>query len=462
MKNIFLILVIYIVTLCVTVAASYAAVINAASVSYSDINAAITGASNGDMVVVPSGTATWSSTLSINKNIVLAGAGVGNTVITSNIGSSYLIIYTPSTIVGSPSTTPSFRVTGFTFNCNERSGGINLRNMTTSKHYNVRIDHNKFTGSKDRNILINGLVFGVIDNNEVIAGSGIKIFDCYADNDKTWNALTSYTPGTADNIYYEDNSITDTDTPHSSGQGSRYVARYNTYTFNGATNPWFDMHGNQHNCPSTCTYENWGTMGAEIYGNIATYGARTGGWTTTMFDHRGGKAFIFNNKVTGNIQSTAQFHVREEFGDSDTPIYINTGKVQKVTDSYYWNNRQDSTLIKATESEDCCNAIAENSDFYNQNTSFNGTVGMGCGTLSNRPASCTTGVGYWATDQDCSSVDSASVGVNPSSPINGTLWKCTTTNVWTEYYTPYTYPHPLRTPATPKNVRIVNTSTTVP
>jgi hypothetical protein len=35
-------------------------------------------------------------------------------------------------------------------------------------------------------------------------------------------------------------------------------------------------------------------------------------------------------------------------------------------------------------------------------------------------------------------------GVDPPTPISGTLYKCTAINTWTAYYTPYTYPHPLR------------------
>jgi hypothetical protein len=84
----------------------------------------------------------------------------------------------------------------------------------------------------------------------------------------------------------------------------------------------------------------------------------------------------------------------------------------------------------------------------NPTTPFDGVtgasaIGMGFGTLANRPVHCTTstesalgagaaGVGYFATD----------VGAQ------GTLYTCSATNTWTVYYTPYTYPHPLVTTTT--------------
>jgi hypothetical protein len=75
---------------------------------------------------------------------------------------------------------------------------------------------------------------------------------------------------------------------------------------------------------------------------------------------------------------------------------------------------------------------------------FNGTVGTGYGTLANRPTTCTTGVGYWATDQG--TWNSSSVGGQ------GELSICTSTNTWTLHYTPYTYPHPLTTGGTSTGV----------
>ena len=51
------------------------AVLEAKSVSLSDVHAAIRAATDGDTVTVPAGTATWTATLNITKNITLQGAG---------------------------------------------------------------------------------------------------------------------------------------------------------------------------------------------------------------------------------------------------------------------------------------------------------------------------------------------------------------------------------------------------
>ena len=68
---------------------------------------------------------------------------------------------------------------------------------------------------------------------------------------------------------------------------------------------------------------------------------------------------------------------------------------------------------------------------------FNGGNGDGAGhgTGANRPTNCTTGAGYWATDQGTwNTYDSTKEGV---------LYVCTAPNTWALQYEPYTYPHPL-------------------
>ena len=95
-------------------------------------------------------------------------------------------------------------------------------------------------------------------------------------------------------------------------------------------------------------------------------------------------------------------------------------------------------------------AIAENRDYYlelpniNESGTFNGSAGVGCGPSSSptcahpvaRPATCTTGVGYWEMDEGNWNQSGNGFG-------NGQLYVCTAPNTWTVYYTPFTYPHPL-------------------
>lgn len=95
--------------------------------------------------------------------------------------------------------------------------------------------------------------------------------------------------------------------------------------------------------------------------------------------------------------------------------------------------------------------IQLNRDLYREDAAFNGTSGVGVGTLASRPATCTAtpeasdagsgGVGYWATDQGSWKQTTPTEGQDVS---EGVLYRCSSTNTWTVAYTPYTYPHPLQ------------------
>ncbi len=113
------------------------------------------------------------------------------------------------------------------------------------------------------------------------------------------------------------------------------------------------------------------------------------------------------------------------------------------------------------------NRIQANRDYYwdsdgspqiSPTSPFDGTSGVGWGTLANRPTTCTPGVAYWATDQGSWNTSSSNPYGVQQNGADGVLYKCTAPNTWTLYYTPYTYPHPLRTvedpPSSPSDLNV--------
>ena len=109
--------------------------------------------------------------------------------------------------------------------------------------------------------------------------------------------------------------------------------------------------------------------------------------------------------------------------------------------------------------------IVADRDYYAQasgaqtssSSPFSGASGTGWGTLANRPSTCTTGVGYFATDQGSWNQSTSNPEGVQQNGADGLLYLCSTTNTWTLYYTPYTYPHPLQSGvmSSPTNLRII-------
>ncbi len=130
------------------------------------------------------------------------------------------------------------------------------------------------------------------------------------------------------------------------------------------------------------------------------------------------------------------------------------GPDNQVLDPIYeWDNTVpalNSGQIGGTSTNSVSPFAASNREFYTDNSlgspqaqtspssPFNGSSGVGFGTLANRPSTCVTGVGYFATDQGPWNTSGNGFG-------QGELFKCASTNTWALGYTPFTYPHPLVT-----------------
>ena len=268
------------------------------------IQSCINSASPGDTINVGTGSGTWSG-ISITKGVLLIGAGIGSTVITLT-GS---IDYNPANYnLNSP-----FRISGFSFNMNNRSSGhgihlgANNKNAPFTVQTNLRIDHNRFYGknvSTQTSYIYDQLIAnGVIDHNTFDSCNELCIRHIGgADAEHGWwttSPQNIWTPGTGVGMYVENNtfdlttSISAVDLCDTTDSGGKYIYRYNRIISNKESQPLFDIHGNQ-------SASN-GSFGAEVYGNRMEFSGSGG----NIFKTRGGSSFVFYNSVVGGGSNIA-------------------------------------------------------------------------------------------------------------------------------------------------------------
>jgi len=439
-----------------------------------EVNACISGATSGNTINIAAGTYTWTSyvTIPADKTIKLIGAGSSLTIINSE--TMFVNMYSDNS-----------RLSGFRFN--RLTGGTDAT-FVEVRGVGFRIDHNYMddanyetywslcVGANAANTTY--LPEGVVDSNYLnhckVGTGGSTNFT----KDNGFWAEPSVI-GTPKTVYFEDNTIdrgnVNSDIVDSNYAGS-YVVRYNNLTL------WSNVQAHSLQGPTARGTKSW-----EIYGNKFTYPTGGGGVVAFL---RGGTGMVYNNYVTGgystyyidfdNMRSFTAYGTNPSSGKCDGtsnwdgnvlengwPCRDQIGRgpdtgtdesaIGKATSSepaYVWmNKRSTGVTISARVVNGTGDWIAADRDYYNYSASFNRSSGVGCGTLANRPATCTTGVAYWATNQSCFDL-TPMVGANPSTPISGTLYKCTSTDTWEAYYTPYTYPHPLRVQKFTGNIMI--------
>ena len=372
-------------------------------------------------------------------------------------------------------------------------------------HFDMTTYSPLLSGAKP--LWVNDGVYGVLDNSifDLYANSAPYFFNGMGSDgqaDASWAAPTNF--GSADHYFLEDNLIRGTEVSPvrigDSYNGSRVVWRFNT--IQGGSGLEVHATGHAGDGRGARSQEGYGNHFTElvdilspaftmadvssgtalIWGNVAdsetlkngisfnvtrknndTYGqvaTPTGlGYCGTAFNGTGSNWDGNTNVATGY---PCLDQVGRGMGDLLTgslPNKINstTGTIawpnQELEPVYIWNNSMTphpgyggSFYRDASEGR-----VVANRDYYPQESGvqtassspFAGTVGAGWGTLANRPTSCTMGVGYFATDQGSwNSSTSNPVGVQQNG-ADGLLYKCSATDTWTLYYTPYTYPHPL-------------------
>jgi hypothetical protein len=405
--------------LCVSVTAVYADTHAAVSCSLVNINSAIAAASSGDIVTVPAGTCTWNSGIDVTKALTITGTGIGSTIIKAGYFN-----YTPT--AGEASKT--FELSGFTFDANNGSNpcfNAGPPNATTPIT-GLKIHNNAFINANVRAVNLGGLEFGVFYNNQ-FSNNYISVSVIGAGN-AGWNYPHAF--GSANYPYFEDNTFANGKGAFISetGQGGRLAFRHNTITGYACSGcEVHDIHGDQ---------GDRGSVSSEYYHNTVNVG--TSG-TYRWVHHRGGQGIFANNTVNRNI--SFQFTEYKSWGGNG---YCESYPAKdQINNSFYFNNSLSGSVLspRHTVYDDgsgtpTCGASPYDAGYILQNNAF---WLPNYGPEASLPATCTANdhTYYGTTDTD-------------------KIYKCTSMNTWTVYYTPYTYPHPLRAdlPA-PANLRIM-------
>lgn len=461
-----------------TTQAQQAGTITAASCSQAAVQTAVNSALDGNTVIVPTGSCTWGSPvlLSNSKGVTLQCTTAGSCVITA---SSQALLFDSL----SGTNTRFYRITGFTLQNSSATFVIWVSGNGTLS--SIRIDHNTFNVATDSVAVFFGHTqsianyYGVIDHNTMTSPGSSTFLQIIGD---TNNSPPPSQLGTGSNMFVEDNTIT---IPTMTNAGKGCMDSWG----NGAI-VW--RHNNSLNCLVTThgVTHSGGPQNIELYDNQLRVDAGSVAQGVAdgyrLFHHQGSGEFIaFNNRFTAfsgkNSDPLEMTHYRSappavagydvSLGRCDGsnpkdgnrapastyfgyPCWRQPGRdfAGNLMPMYVWNNRWSDTGAKidmlvatpwGTTNPAVEDHIKPDRDYYNAvsalaqtspPTPFNGTTGMGFGTLVNRPATCTTnalesggGVGYFATDQG----------------PQGTLFRCSATNTWTAWYQPYTYPHPL-------------------
>lgn len=388
------------------------------------------------------------------------------------------------------------RISGFTFTGDPGTALIWF--FCNSDMTQVRIDHNTFKISGSNIAILfgeithTGQMFGVVDHNTA-SGTNNFMLSKNISGGTNWAGKTGRR-GTSNNMFYEDNTCNFTAMPdNGTGCFDSWYAQGSVYRFNTMTNGRLVNH----------SYCHEGPLNSEVYGNTINTPADPGAPQYRNIHFQGsGEEIAFGNKLEddGATSITVQ-HFRGDASTADSEGDCNTFSDGTVTGTgldaahandgnrsptgtnggypawhqpgrdaaatlspvYIFMNhttagaKVDMHIGSCTGGSGCTvqmefvndrdyfNAVSANAQ-SSSSSPFNGTTGVGFGTLANRPTTCTNksqaadaghgGVGYWATDQGSWNTSGNGFG-------NGVLYACTASNTWTQVYTPYTYPHPL-------------------
>ena len=459
----------------------------------SQINSTLSSAADGATLTFDAGSYSWGGGTVINPSL-----SKGVTFICASAGACNVTYGNRVWELPAGSSSKLYRFSGFNFTTStsaiwwwQCSGG----NCARSTYSNIRIDHNVFSVPGNAPVLQTDnstvmYIYGVVDHNTFNVTSMTANLFIY--NGAVDSAPSTGNLGSVNNLFVEDNVFNVTrwvdggvgcvDGWHN---GTNVVWRFNTMT-----NCRTLMHGVPHA---------WGPSNFELYGNTYTFNSNaalptgyraihhqgsgtyaTWGNTFTTSSHDPNTIVVLHyrafqpgiggicdgsNAQDGNRGPQSAYRgypCKHQPGrDNNGLLYPmfsflnrwtdNGAKVDLVVNG--GGTSPDYSSLHLKQDRDIYNAVSASAQ-TSSTSPFDGTTGMGYGTLANRPATCTTttetadagrgGVMYWATDQGNWNASTSNPRGVQQNGADGVLYICSATNSWSVYYTPYTYPHPLQ------------------
>jgi hypothetical protein len=170
---------------------------------YASLSACVAGATAGDTITV-TGNATWTTPLTFYRGVTLLGSG--NPIIT---GQTIMFKWRPNDAARTAHDT--LRISGFTLDGDgatpaqmEYGGGLIDMESTPTDYVWIVIRDNTFRDTSSKAFYISGRFYGVITHNTI---DNIYIpIGIYGKSQLAWANYTQYY-GTANNLYFEDNTI---------------------------------------------------------------------------------------------------------------------------------------------------------------------------------------------------------------------------------------------------------------
>jgi hypothetical protein len=216
----------------------------------------------------------------------------------------------------------------------------------------------------------------------------------------------------------------------------------NTQSPSGGWDQFVTLHSmrrNKNTYAQAATPSGWGYCGTSFSGTGSAWDQNTNTSTgRKCIDRPGmGKSDLLTGGFTSDGSGTNNVTNVTAGCGTAVPCWIH----QQLEPVYEWLNT--SPITGAFYWDVFDGELIGDQDYYTYTSSFNGTSGVGSGTLASRPTTCASnpdpagigGVAYWATDQGHWN--------NSGNGGQGVLYTCATTNTWVQYYTPLAYPHPL-------------------